>query len=100
MRNMKINPIAYCPLSRGKINYNKVIKSIALKYNKTCSQVVLKWLAKQKISSVPGSSNKQNIINNIKLDNFDIDNFDMKKISRLKKINFRNIKNISEYKFD
>ncbi len=100
MSKMKINPIAYCPLSRGKINYNKVIKSIALKYNKTCSQVVLKWLAKQKISSVPGSSNKQNIINNIKLDNFDIDNFDMKQISGLRKLNFRNIKNISEYKFD
>ncbi len=100
MKKLKIHPIAYCPLSRGKIYKNKMITKIANNYKKTSAQIILKWILKQNISAVPGSSNKKNIIQNISINDFDISDTDMSAIFKLNKKNFRNIDNISKYKWD
>jgi len=52
-----ITLIAYSPLARGLIPKDKFIKKIALKYNKTASQLALNWLIKKpNVVAIPKSS--------------------------------------------
>ncbi len=103
LKNMEINqihPIAYCPLCRGNINKDKSLKELSKKYNKTISQITLRWLYQKGISSVPKSSNLNNIESNIDIFNFSISSQDIEIINELKYKNIRNVKNISKYKWD
>ena len=103
LKNMKINrihPIAYCPLSRGIVNKDKSLKNLSKKYNKTISQITLRWLYQKGISSVPKSSNLNNIESNMNIFDFSISSDDIKIINELKYKNIRNVKNISKYKWD
>ncbi|MCS7279399.1 MAG: aldo/keto reductase [Thermodesulfobacteriaceae bacterium] len=52
-----ITVIAYSPLARGLIPKDEFIQKVALKYNKTASQLALNWLIKKpKVIAIPKSS--------------------------------------------
>lgn len=54
---MGITVIAYSPLARGLIPKDEFIQKVALKYNKTASQLALNWLIKKpNVIAIPKSS--------------------------------------------
>ncbi|MBC6415739.1 MAG: aldo/keto reductase [Bdellovibrionales bacterium] len=81
---------AYSPLIRGKINQIQQVVKIAEKYNKTPSQVALKWLIDQKnVVVIFKSSNKDHIDKNKDIFDFELEKEDQEKLFRLNKNNQR-----------
>ncbi len=69
----KVNNIQYqawSPLMRGEILENEKIKDLAVKYDKTPAQVVLRWDLEKGVATIPKSVHKKRIIENSSL--FDI----------------------------
>ncbi len=62
---------------------DKVLKDIAAKYNKSVAQIILRWNLQRGVIVIPGSSNRQHIIENTEIYDFELSDEDMKKISEL-----------------
>ena len=62
---------------------DKVLKDIAEKYNKSVAQIILRWNLQRGVIVIPGSSNRQHIIENTEIYDFELSDEDMKKISEL-----------------
>lgn len=81
---------AYSPLARGAVLKNPVLKTIAQKYNKTTSQVALRWLIqKENVVAIPKSENKENLAENINIFDFELSAEDCVQIDKLKDKNKR-----------
>ncbi len=77
---------AYCPLARGAVFKNSVLKSIAKKYNKYPGQVALKWLIDQDdVVAIPKSSKPKHIKSNFEIFDFELSEEDKKEIEALQK---------------
>lgn len=76
---------AWAPLAGGKksINNEEVLKKIGEKYNKTPSQIALRYLIQNNIIVIPKSSNKERLKNNIDLFDFNLNIQDLKEIEKL-----------------
>ena len=69
---------AYCPLAKGQIFGDPVIKSLAAKYNRSEAQVILRWIVQKGVSANPMSTNPENLKANLAALNFSLsapDNF-------------------------
>ncbi|MEI0557468.1 aldo/keto reductase [Brachyspira intermedia] len=62
---------------------DKVLKDIAAKYNKSVAQIILRWNLQRDIIVIPGSSNREHIIENTEIYDFELSDDDMKRISEL-----------------
>lgn len=62
---------------------DKVLKDISAKYNKSVAQIILRWNLQRGVIVIPGSSNRQHIIENTEIYDFELSNEDMKRISEL-----------------
>ncbi len=62
---------------------DEVLKDIAKKYNKSVAQIILRWNLQRGIIIIPGSSNREHIIENTELYDFQLSDDDMKRISEL-----------------
>ena len=62
---------------------DKVLKDIAAKYNKSVAQIILRWNLQRCVIVIPGSSNREHIIENTEIYDFELSNEDMKRISEL-----------------
>lgn len=62
---------------------DKVLKDIAAKYNKSVAQIILRWNLQRGVIVIPGSSNRQHIIENTEIYDFELSDDDMKRISEL-----------------
>lgn len=62
---------------------DKVLEDIAKKYNKSVAQIILRWNLQRGVIVIPGSSNRQHIIENTEIYDFELSNEDMKRISEL-----------------
>ncbi len=62
---------------------DEVLKDIAKKYNKSVAQIILRWNLQREIIIIPGSSNREHIIENTELYDFQLSDDDMKRISEL-----------------
>ena len=62
-----------------------LIKELALKYQKSPAQIILKWHNQKGVIIIPGSKNKDHIKDNIDIFDFEISEEDMKKIDDLNK---------------
>ena len=62
---------------------DKVLKDIAAKYNKSVAQIILRWNLQRGVIVIPGSSNRQHIIENTEIYDFQLSDDDMKRISEL-----------------
>ena len=70
---------AYSPLSHGKAKDNKLIQDIAIKNNKSFSQICLKYLLNKDLVVLPKASSYDHLKENFDLD-FNLDNKDIKLI--------------------
>ncbi|PCG19527.1 aldo/keto reductase [Brachyspira sp. G79] len=62
---------------------DKVLKDIANKYNKSVAQIILRWNLQREVIVIPGSSNREHIIENTEIYDFELSDDDMKKIAEL-----------------
>ncbi|MBK0368686.1 aldo/keto reductase [Flavobacterium agrisoli] len=73
------------PFAEGKNDMftNKLLVSIAEKYNKSVAQVILRWLVQGGVVAIPKSVKKERIIENINIFDFELGLEDMDMISIL-----------------
>lgn len=76
---------AYSPLAHGQILQNEVIKKIGAKYNKSVSQVILRWLLDQDILVIPKGSSEKHLKENLEVFDFNLTEEDHALISSLNK---------------
>lgn len=83
---------AYTPLVRGQKFNDPRLQSLALKYQKTPAQIILRWAIQQGISSIPKSSNPLRIKENFNIFDFEIDMIDIQAMNNWNE-NFRIVDN-------
>jgi 2,5-diketo-D-gluconate reductase A len=73
------------PFAEGKNNLfqNELLGSIAMRYNKSIAQVVLRWLTQRDIVVIPKSVRKERIIENFNIFDFELSAEDMEAIVSL-----------------
>ena len=76
---------AWSPLMQGKIFNVRRIKELALKYNKTEAQIVLRWDLQKGVITIPKSVRREIILSNAQLFDFELSPEDVKSIDSLNK---------------
>lgn len=76
---------AWAPLMRGRIIDNPTIVSIAEKYGKKPSQVVLRWDLEQEVVTIPKSVHENRIRENADIFDFQLEESDIQEINSLNK---------------
>jgi len=73
------------PFAEGKndIFQNKILVSIARKYNRSVAQVILRWLIQRGVVVIPKSVRKERMEENFKIFDFELNADDTEKIKRL-----------------
>jgi len=56
-----VSVTAYAPIARGKVFSDATIREIALRYDRTPSQISLRWLLQKGCVVIPGSSNPEHL---------------------------------------
>lgn len=76
---------AWSPLAQGRngLFTNEVLGAIGKKYNKTNAQVSLRWHYQRGIVTIPRTSQRAHMIENLNVFDFELDKSDMKKIDAL-----------------
>lgn len=77
---------AYSPFGTGSIFAEPQMREIAAKYNKSVSQVCLRWSLQMGYLPLPKSANPMRIRENLNVFDFDLSEEDMAKIAGLKNI--------------
>ena len=85
LRKSDIQMEAWSPFAAGRNNIfnNEILASIGQRYQKTNAQVSLRWLYQRGIVSIPRSSNKMHMIENLNIFDFKLSKSDMQAISKL-----------------
>lgn len=83
----KVQIEAWGPFAEGRNNLfqNEKLLSIATKYKKSVTQVVLRWLTQRGVVAIPKSVNTERIRENFDIFDFELDTEDMKAIATLDK---------------
>lgn len=79
----KIRVMAWSPLMLGKATRISEIRNMALKYNKTPAQIILRWNLQKKVVTIPKSGKPQHIAENMKIFDFELSERDLVKIDKL-----------------
>jgi diketogulonate reductase-like aldo/keto reductase len=75
---------SYCPLGKGDLTRDPVIRSIAQGHGKTPGQVVLRWHVQQPgTAAIPKSGNRERIAENFGIFDFALSQNEMRRISAL-----------------
>ncbi len=74
---------SWSPLARGKVFEKEVLETIAKKYNRSVSQVCLRWIIQHEVIVIPKSTSPKRIAENIKLFDFELTTTDMELIDKL-----------------
>jgi diketogulonate reductase-like aldo/keto reductase len=74
---------AHTPLSQGDILGNKVLEEIGSEKGKSLVQVTLRWLMQKGVISIPGSSVRQHLEENMDIFNWELTGKEMKKIDNI-----------------
>jgi 2,5-diketo-D-gluconate reductase B len=75
---------AYSPLAKGKVIKDETLSDLAVKYNRTNSQIVLRWLLQQgDIAVIPKASSNNRIKENLNIFEFELSDEDIMVISSL-----------------
>ncbi len=79
-----ISLTAYSPLERGRLTNNKILNRIGKKYNKTASQVLLRWLIQWgNVSVIPKAASEKHRKENIDIFDFELSDEDVKEINEV-----------------
>jgi diketogulonate reductase-like aldo/keto reductase len=77
---------AYCPLARGRLFNDPVLRDIAGKKGKTIAQIALRWLMQQgNIAAIPRSSNPKHIAESLEVFDFELSAEEMQRIHALQR---------------
>jgi len=91
-RNNNIHIMGYCPLARMvKLKANTTplcVKELMLKYNKTATQIILRWCVQQTVTTIPKSSNPLHIKENCDIFDFSLTLHEIAALDKLNE-NFR-----------
>ncbi len=79
---------AWSPLARGKIFQNEMLQSIASKYNKTVSQICLRWIYQHGVVPIPKSTTMQRIEENIQIFDFELTTDEIRQIDKIPQMGF------------
>ncbi|WP_276882791.1 aldo/keto reductase [Campylobacter cuniculorum] len=76
---------AFSPFAQGKNNIfsNEILAKIAKKHNKSIAQVILRWLFERNIVSIPKTTSKERMRENLNIFDFNLDESDRKQILTL-----------------
>ncbi|MDN4070554.1 aldo/keto reductase [Paenibacillus vini] len=85
MKEQGVQHQSWAPFAEGLNNLfgNEVLSRIAMKYNKSVAQVVLRWLIQRDIVAIPKSVRKERIVENFDIFNFELNQEDMEQITAL-----------------
>ena len=74
---------AWSPLMKGEIFHIETFKQLAAKYQRSISQIVLRWDLQKGVITIPKSTNRERIRENAQLFGFEISEEDMQLIDEL-----------------
>ena len=81
---------AYCPVARGQLLNDPVLRKIAEAKGKTTAQVALRWLTQQPmVAAVPRALEGAHVVENLGLFDFALSEEEMRKIGELRARNVR-----------
>ena len=78
-----IQPEAWSPIMKGRVNDIPVVQALAAKYQKTPVQIVLRWDIQKGVVTIPKSVTPERIISNSDIFDFELSDEDIAKIDRL-----------------
>ena len=84
-RQKGIQPEAWSPIMKGRVNDIPVMQELAAKYGKTPVQIVLRWDIQKGVVTIPKSVKEERIISNSDVFDFELTPDDMLKIDSLDK---------------
>lgn len=79
---------AWSPLGTGRVLENEILKSIAVKYNKSVAQLCIRWALQNAILPLPKSITPIRIQENFDVFDFEISESDMTTINRMNSFGF------------
>ena len=82
-QNKNIQLEAWSPIMKGRVNDIPVLQSLAVKYNKTPVQIVIRWDIQKRVVTIPKSVKAERIISNADIFDFHLSDKDVVKIDRL-----------------
>jgi len=86
---------AYCPLAKGRVLNNPVIKELAGKKGKTPAQISLKWSVQKGNVVIPKASSHGHLAENTDIFGFELTPEEMDKIDSIKE-NIRMVSRMSD----
>lgn len=84
-RENQIQPEAWRPIMKGKVNEIALMQKLSEKYQKSPVQIVLRWDIQKGVVTIPKSVTPERIIHNAKIFDFELSPEDMAKIDSLDK---------------
>lgn len=79
-RKNNIAVTASAPLGRTKVLKDDLIQELAEKYDKTPAQIILRWDVQKGIVTIPRSTSRQHMKENIRIFDWELNSEDMKKL--------------------
>ena len=76
---------AYCPIARGKIPNDDTLGRIGRAHGKTAAQVSLRYLVQSGMVTIPRSSKKERLKENLEIFDFTLTDAEMAEIAKLKR---------------
>jgi diketogulonate reductase-like aldo/keto reductase len=76
-------PVAYSPISKGRVKDDRALVRIGDRYRKTAAQVCLRWLIQQNVAAIPRTSKLERLQENFEVFDFALDDDDMARISAM-----------------
>jgi diketogulonate reductase-like aldo/keto reductase len=80
-----IQPEAWSPIMKGRVNNIPLMQELAAKYGKNPVQIVLRWDIQKGVVTIPKSVISERIISNADIFDFELSEEDMAKIDKLDK---------------
>jgi methylglyoxal/glyoxal reductase len=84
-RRKGIQPEAWSPIMKGRVNEVPLMQDLAAKYDKTPVHIVLRWDIQKGVVTIPKSVTPERIISNADIFDFELSEDDMAKIDKLDK---------------
>jgi len=79
----QIQPEAWRPIMKGRVNEIELLKELAEKYRKSPVQIVLRWDIQKGVVTIPKSVTPERIINNADIFDFELSDEDVSRIDTL-----------------
>ena len=76
---------AWSPLMRGGILNIDLLKDLSVKYNKSIPQIVLRWDIQMGFSTIPKTTSRERMLENMNIFDFEIEEEDISRITSLNK---------------